>query len=226
MTKDLKEFEDKIDVHFTDKKLLQTVFVHRSYLNEHSDFELDHNERLEFLGDAVLELIVTDHLYKNYENPEGELTNWRSAVVRGQMLSELAQELDIDDYLYLSKGEAKSTGKARQIILANTFEALIGAIYLDQRYNETKKFVENILIVKLPEIIKNKLYVDAKSNFQELSQEKSAITPTYKVLSEAGPDHNKKFEVGVYIADKQVGVGFGLSKQEAEQKAAQNALDQ
>lgn len=226
MEKNLVKFEKSINISFKDKNILKSVFIHRSYLNEHPNFPLEHNERLEFLGDAVLELIVTEYLYNNYKNPEGELTNWRSALVKGSMLSELATQLGLDHYLYLSKGEEKSIGKARQIILANTFEALIGAIYLDQGYTTTKKIVKKYLFNKLPKIIENKLYLDAKSNLQELSQDKLSITPNYKILEESGPDHNKKFKVGVYIGENEIGVGIGSSKQEAEQAAASAALEE
>jgi ribonuclease-3 len=222
---DLTIFEKKINIKFKNHELLKQVFVHRSYLNENPRFGLDNNERLEFLGDAVLELIVTEYLYKKYENPEGELTNWRSALVKGIMLSKIAEELNINKYLFLSRGEQKSTGKARQIILANAFEALIGAIYLDQGYDIAKEFVSNVLIKYLKEIIEKELYRDAKSRLQELSQEINAITPVYKVISESGPDHAKVFVIGVYIGDKLFGEGAGDSKQDAEQKAAEAALE-
>lgn len=221
----LHNFEKKLDIKFKDQELLKQVFVHRSYLNENPNFSLDNNERLEFLGDAVLELIVTEYLYKKYDNPEGELTNWRSALVRGQMLSKIAEELGINDYLYLSRGEHKSTGKARQIILANAFEALTGAIYLDQGYDTAKIFVNTFLIKYLNEILEKELYKDAKSRLQELSQDINAITPVYKVISESGPDHAKVFVIGVYIGEKLFGEGTGESKQEAEQKAAEAALE-
>lgn len=219
-----KEFENKIGISFNNKKLLKSVFVHRSYLNEHPNLDVDHNERLEFLGDAVLELIVTEYLYKNYSNPEGELTNWRSALVKGVTLSQLAQDIQLDHLMYLSKGESKSSGKSRQLILANAFEALIGAIYLDQGYNITQNFIQQNLICKLPNIIKNKLYMDAKSSLQEMAQDKLSVTPQYKVMSESGPDHNKLFNVAVYIDDKNIGEGTGSSKQEAEQAAAEEAI--
>jgi ribonuclease-3 len=223
--KNLHNFEKKININFKDQELLKQVFVHRSYLNENPRFSLDNNERLEFLGDAVLELIITEYLYKNYDNPEGELTNWRSALVRGQMLSKIAEELGINEYLFLSRGEQKSTGKARQIILANAFEALTGAIYLDQGYDVAKKFVHTVLTKYLNEIIDKELYKDAKSRLQELSQDINAITPVYRVLSESGPDHAKIFVIGVYIGDNKFGEGEGDSKQEAEQKAAEAALE-
>jgi ribonuclease-3 len=221
---EILKFENKIDVKFKNKELLKQVFVHRSYINENPKFGLNHNERLEFLGDAVLELIVTEYLYKNYPNPEGELTNWRSALVKGQMLSKIADNLEINDYLYLSRGEEKSTGKSRQIILANSFEALIGAIYLDQGYDIASAFIHKFLIIHLNEILEKELYRDSKSRLQELSQEKNGITPEYRVLSESGPDHDKSFEIGVFLGNDQAGIGTGSSKQEAEQHAAQDAL--
>lgn len=221
---DLSGFEKKINVNFEDKNLLKQVFVHRSYLNENPGFDLDHNERLEFLGDAVLELVVTEYLYKKFPNPEGELTNWRSALVKGQMLSKIATELGINDYLYLSKGETQSEGKSRQLILANAFEALTGAIYLDQGYKTSEDFINKCLISNLKNILDNQLYKDAKSRLQELSQEVNSITPIYNVISESGPDHNKKFVIGVYINEKILAEGLGSSKQEAEQDAAQKAL--
>lgn len=221
---DLDKFQNKINIKFSDKKLLQQVFVHRSYLNENPDFKLGHNERLEFLGDAVLELVSTEFLYKNYPNPEGELTNWRSALVRGQMIAKIARELGMNDLLYLSKGEARSTGKARDLILANAFEALIGAIYLDGGYKNAQDFIDKNLLIHIDEILSKKLYVDAKSHLQELIQEEKRITPHYEVISETGPDHDKQFTIGVYIEDKLIGQGVGHSKQLAEQSAAENAL--
>jgi len=226
LKKDLNQFQKIINIKFKNKDLLEQVFVHRSYLNENPGFKLENNERLEFLGDAVLELVVTEYLYRKFNNPEGELTNWRSALVKGQMLSKIAELLDINEYLYLSKGEKQSTGKSRQIILANAFEALIGAIYLDQNYQEVQAFIEKHLIVHLKEILENQLYKDAKSKLQELSQDKQSITPIYKVLSESGPDHAKIFKVGVYIGEEMINHGEGSSKQEAEQKAAEKALEE
>lgn len=222
--KELSEFEQQVGVSFNNKDLLRQVFVHRSYLNENIGFDLDHNERLEFLGDAVLELVVTEHLYNTYSEPEGELTNWRSAIVRGVKLAEIAQKLNIGDYLSLSRGEQKSGGKARQLILANTFEAFVGALYLDKGYEEASQFIHKYLLTYLPEIIENKLYLDPKSRLQELAQEKSGTTPSYKVLSEYGPDHAKSFSVGVFINSDLIGEGSGASKQSAEQAAANNAL--
>lgn len=220
----LAQFEKKIGVTFSDKDLLTQVFVHRSYLNENPGFKLDHNERLEFLGDAVLELVVTEHLYKTLPNPEGELTNLRSALVRGQMLSDLAGSIDLNDHLLLSRGEAKSGGKARQLILANAFEALIGAIYLDQGYEVAAKFIGNQLFGKLPAVIEQKTYLDPKSHLQEKSQAELSLTPLYKVLAESGPDHSKTFTVGCFVGDDLIGEGEGSSKQSAESKAAGAAL--
>ncbi len=220
--KDLATLEEKIGIKFKNRDLLAQSVVHRSYLNENPGFKLAHNERLEFLGDAVLELIVTEYLYQNYPNPEGELTNWRASLVNAKMLSEIAKELDLDKYLYLSKGEAKesSDSKARQYILANAFEALAGAIYLDQGYIVARDFTRNFLIVKLPYILENELYLDPKSRFQEMAQEKNGVTPTYKVLEEVGPDHAKRFKVGIYLEKELVASGEGGSKQEAQVEAA------
>lgn len=222
--KDFPKLEKNLNIDFKDKNLLAQAFCHRSYLNERPKFHLENNERLEFLGDAVLELIVTEYLYKNYENPEGELTSWRAALVNSQSLAKLAKKLQFEEYLLLSRGEAKDTGKARQYILANTFEAFLGALYLDQGFEKVKNFIEANLIPELPKILKEGLWQDSKSQFQEIAQEKEKITPTYKVLKEWGPDHAKHFVVGVFLAEEKVAEGEGSSKQEAEQAAAQNAL--
>ncbi|MFA6493216.1 MAG: ribonuclease III [Patescibacteria group bacterium] len=221
----IEEFAKKIDVNFKDVNLLRQVFVHRSYLNENIGFDLDHNERLEFLGDAVLELVVTQYLYLNFKNPEGELTNLRSALVKGAMLSMIANELEIEKYLYLSRGEAKSEGKSRQLILANALEALIGAIYLDQGYAVSQKFISKYLINHLQQIIDKKLFLDPKSHLQELAQEQTSTTPTYRVISEHGPDHAKSFTVGCFIKNDLIGEGSGSSKQAAESAAASSALE-
>lgn len=223
--KEFSQLEKKIKVKFKNQNLLKQAFVHRSYINENPSFELAHNERLEFLGDAVLELSVTEYLYNNFPNPEGELTNWRASLVNGQMLAELARNLKLEDYLFLSKGEAKDdSGKARSYILANCLEALIGSIYLDQGYERADEFINEQLIPKLPHILTNELYMDPKSLFQEISQENLGVTPHYKVLSETGPDHNKVFEVGLYIQDDLVAKAKGSSKQEAQVKAAAAGL--
>lgn len=221
---DLSSLENKIGYEFKDKNLLQIALTHRSYLNENRRWPLAHNERLEFLGDAVLELVVTEHLYKNFPNPEGELTNLRSALVNYKMLAEVAQSLGLTDFILLSKGEARDTGRARQVILANALEALVGAIYLDASFREAQSFVQQHLLTELSQIMASGEVLDPKSKFQELSQEKLGITPTYKVLEEWGPDHNKNFEVGVFIGEKQIATGKGPSKQEAEIAAAENGL--
>ena len=224
MKRNLDEFEKTLKIKFKDSALLQTSLVHRSYLNEHRDFPLPQNERLEFLGDAVLELVVTDYLYSHYPNPEGELTNFRSALVNHRILSQIAQRLGMGDYILLSRGEAKDTGRARQVILANAIEALIGAIYLDQGYTVAKEFIDREILTELPKILAEGAYLDPKSQLQEYIQEKEGVTPIYQVLSESGPDHAKLFEVGVFINDKMIGQGNGHSKQDAEVSAAQEAL--
>lgn len=221
---DLGELENKIGTSFVDKNILQQALVHRSYLNENPNFPLEHNERLEFLGDAVLELVVTDHLYLNYKLPEGELTNLRAAIVRGEMLAKIAHELNIDDFLLLSKGEKKDVGKARQYILANAVEALIGAIYLDGGYQGAKIFIERFIISKLTDVVAQGAHIDNKSRFQELAQEKFRITPIYRVMEETGLDHAKQFIIGAFLGDKKFGEGTGSSKQEAQQVAAKEAL--
>lgn len=220
---DFKEAEKKIGVTFRNKELLATAFTHRSYINEHRSVN-EHNERLEFLGDAVLELVVTDHLYNNYPDPEGVLTNWRSAIVKTESISEAAKDLNFEEHIRLSKGEKKGTLRARQIILANNFEAVIGAIYLDQGFEVAASFINKNLVYKLPEIIETKAYIDPKSKIQELVQEKESITPNYKVISEEGPDHEKTFTIGIYVGEKLLGEGKGASKQSAEQMAAADAL--
>lgn len=221
----LQEYLESLNIKANNKDLFQQVFVHRSYLNEHRSFPLPHNERLEFLGDAVLELVVTDFLYKNYENPEGELTSWRAALVRGEMLSKIAHQIGMEEHLLMSKGEKKSQGRSRDYLLANAFEALIGAIYLDQGYEDARKFIDKHLLIHLNNVLENQLYLDAKSHLQEVAQEKLSITPNYKTLKEEGPDHDKVFIVGVYVGDRLLAEGKGQSKQKAEQDAAKNALE-
>lgn len=223
--KDLSKLEKKLGLKFKNKDLLLQALVHRSYLNEHPNFKVEHNERLEFLGDAALELAVTEYLYQNYSNPEGELTNWRASLVNSKMLASLGKKFNLDNYILLSKGEAKdSNSKARQYILANAFEALIGAIYLDQGFRIVKKFIAKYLISQLPYILEHRLYIDPKSKFQEIAQEKLGITPTYKMVEESGPDHSKKFKMAVYLDDEKIATGTGSSKQEGQIKAAENAL--
>lgn len=220
----LDDFEKSIEIQFKDKSLLETVFIHRSYLNEHKTLKLEHNERLEFLGDAVLELAVTRFLYDKYDRPEGELTNWRSALVKGESLSQEAKVIGLDPYIKTSRGEAKNVGKARDIILANAFEALIGAIYLDQGFDEASRFVLKNICYKLENILNLGLYQDAKSKFQELAQEQFGITPIYNVISESGPDHSKIFIVGAFLGNLKVGEGSGPSKQRAQINAAEVVL--
>ncbi|QQG50102.1 MAG: ribonuclease III [Candidatus Berkelbacteria bacterium] len=222
--KQLEDFQARHQLKFNDPNLLRTVFVHRSYLNESPEDIREHNERLEFLGDAVLELVVTEYLYKTYDNPEGELTNWRSSIVKGEVLAKVASDIELGQQLYLSKGEEKSGGRSRSLILANTFEALIGAIYLDLGYEASSKFIHKYLIALLPEIIEKKLYIDPKSRLQEVCQDDLGATPEYRVLSEEGPDHQKQFVVGVHASGRLIAKGTGTSKQRAEQDAASIAL--
>jgi len=224
MLEKTSELESKIGFVFKDKDLLLQALTHRSYINENPSWRLEHNERLEFLGDAVLELVVTEYLYKNYPNPEGEMTNWRAALVNANILSKITGEFDLNDYVLLSRGEAKDTGRARQYILANAIEALIGAIYLDQGYEPCIEFINRFILKELPTIIEKRLYRDAKSLFQEMAQDKVGITPTYEVLKEWGPDHARNFEVGVFLEKEIIGTGQGPSKQEAQQQAAEDAL--
>lgn len=218
-------FETSTNITFTNKDLLKQAFTHRSYLNEHRGSNMEHNERLEFLGDAVLELVVTHFLYKKFpQKNEGDLTAYRSALVNTYTLSEAATKLGMNAFLLLSKGEAKDTGRARQFILANTFESFIGAIYLDAGYDAAESFIATNIFPLIEDIVANKSFIDSKSKFQEAAQEHTGITPAYKLVKEFGPDHNKVFTVGVYVGDDEIAQGEGLSKQEAEQKAAEKAL--
>ncbi|MFA6392347.1 MAG: ribonuclease III [Patescibacteria group bacterium] len=225
MEKDLSALEKKLGVEFQNKELLQQALVHRSFLNEHPSFAVGINERLEFLGDAVLELVVTEYLFRNYSEPEGELTNWRASLVRSEQLAIVATDLGIEKYLYLSKGETNDkTPKARQTILANACEAIIGATYLDQGLEVVRKFIESNFLIRLENILENQLYRDPKSLLQELSQEKLGITPVYKVEKESGPDHKKHFIMGVWFEKDLIANGEGSSKQAAQLSAAENAL--
>lgn len=225
--RDFKTFEEQIGVDFNDAALLRRAFTHRSYLNEHRGQSGGHNERLEFLGDAVLELISTHFLYEKFpDKTEGELTAFRAALVNAVTLSEVAQEIGMNDYLLLSRGEAKDQGRARGVLLANAFEALIGAIYLDQGYDAARAFISEHLFPKIEIIVKNRLWQDAKSSLQERIQEEEGVTPYYSVIKESGPDHDKQFVVGVYVKDVLLAQGAGKSKQEAEQSAARAALDE
>lgn len=221
----LFQLEQAIDVTFRSKDLLLQALTHRSYLNENTSWHLDHNERLEFLGDAVLELAVTEFLYANYPNPEGELTNWRAALVNSVMLASVSKKMDLNAYLLLSRGEAKDTGRARQYILANAVEALIGAMHLDQGYETSSGFIKKFILDELPSVLKGKTYKDAKSLFQESAQDHTGVTPNYIVEEEWGPDHSKSFRVAVMIDKEKIAVGEGLSKQEAQQEAAIKALE-
>jgi ribonuclease-3 len=221
---DKKELEKILGLKIQNADLYLSAFTHRSYLNENRSFALPHNERLEFLGDAVLELAATEFLYKNYPHPEGELTNFRSALVNYKMLSDIAKRLGFEQFLLMSRGEAKDMGRARQVILANCIEAVLGALYLDLGYQETTNFIAREILVELPQVISGGSYMDPKSKLQEIVQEKKGITPTYSVISETGPDHNKLFVVGAFIGQEEVGRGQGPSKQEGELAAAENAL--
>ncbi|MBI5530821.1 MAG: ribonuclease III [Candidatus Doudnabacteria bacterium] len=221
---DKPELERILGLKIQNTDLYLSAFTHRSYLNENRSFALPHNERLEFLGDAVLELAATEYLYRNYPHPEGELTNFRSALVNYKMLSSIAQRLDFEKFLLMSRGEAKDTGRARQVILANCIEAVIGAIYLDLGYPASQEFVKREVLVELPQIIQGGSYMDPKSKLQEIVQEKKGVTPTYGVVSETGPDHNKLFIVAAFVGEQEVGRGQGPSKQEAEISAAENSL--
>lgn len=224
--KSFDTFEKSIGVTFNDKNLLTQAFLHRSYLNEHRDVGLEHNERTEFLGDAVLELVITDYLFRNFpDNTEGELTAYRSALVNTGTLSSVAAKLNMGDYLLLSRGEAKDTGRARQYILANTYEAFIGAMYLDQGYEAARVFIERTIVPLMGEIIEKRLWQDHKSFFQEQAQDKTGITPSYQTIGESGPDHDKQFTVGVFLGTQKIAEGGGKSKQEAEQAAARAGLE-
>lgn len=224
--KDFSLFEQHTGVTFTNKELLQRAFTHRSYLNENRHLDLRHNERLEFLGDAVLELVTTEFLFDKYpDRTEGELTAYRAGLVNTMTLSSVAAALEMNDYLLLSKGESKDTGRARQYILANTFEAVVGALYLDQGYEVTKGFIATNIFPLVDEIVEQRLWQDAKSRFQEVAQEKTSVTPIYQTVNETGPDHDRHFTVGVFLGEQKIAEGEGKSKQEAEQDAAQKALE-
>ena len=223
---ELTQLQKILKVAFKDTNILLTAITHRSYLNEHKEATWDHNERLEFLGDAVLELVVTDYLFAQYpDKPEGELTAIRAALVNTVSLSAAAEKLGVNQFLLMSKGEAKDVGRARQYILANVFEALIGAIYIDQGYDMSKEFIAERLFGKTEEIVKKRLWQDAKSRFQELAQEHASVTPTYETVGQSGPDHDRVFTVGVFLRKEKIAAGMGRSKQEAEQQAAERAIE-
>ena len=224
--KEIKDLEKILAVNFDNHNILLQALTHRSYINENKSQKLSHNERLEFLGDAVLELVVTEFLYTKFpDKAEGELTAFRASLVNTYTLSEASEKLRLNDFILLSKGESKDTGRARQYILANTFEAIVGAIYLDKGFKKARDFIADNLFDLIDNIIEKRLWQDAKSLFQELAQDKVGITPLYKTIKEQGPDHNKLFTIGVYLEEELVATGDGQSKQEAEQEAARNAID-
>ena len=224
---DFSKFEETLDIIFKDKALLKQAFIHRSYINENRALGLSHNERLEFLGDAVLELVTTDYLYKRFlDMDEGELTSLRSALVNADTCAVVATNLGANDFLLLSRGESKDTGRARQYILANTLEAIIGAIYMDQGFEIAQEFIKKHITPLTDSLIEKGAWIDAKSLFQEKAQEHESVTPIYKTLKETGPDHDKRFTIGVYVGGELVGQGEGQSKQDAEQGAARSALKQ
>lgn len=224
--KDFAEFESKHGLNFQNKNLLKQAFIHRSYINENPDVGVSHNERLEFLGDAVLELVTTEELFKRYpDKPEGDLTAIRAALVNTISISETATELGMNDYLLLSKGESRDKGKAREYILANTFESMIGAIYVDSGYIPAQKFIADAVFKKIDRIVKQKLWRDPKSLVQEKAQEILSVTPRYEVIEENGPDHDKNFTIGIYFGNDLIASGLGKSKQEGEQEAAKSALE-
>jgi ribonuclease-3 len=220
-----KEFEKICQIKINDTNLFIEAMTHRSYLNENKSHPLPHNERLEFLGDAVLELVVTDYLFNNFNNPEGEMTAWRASLVNGEMLATVAREIGVEPFLMMSKGEAQDVGRARNYLLANSIEAIIGAIYRDSGYAEAEKFIQEFIIIHLEEILEKKLYLDPKSYFQEKAQEYESITPHYEVISEDGPDHDKKYVVGIFLNKERVAEGVGVSKQDAQRNAARAGLE-
>lgn len=216
---------DKLELEFDNIQLLVTALTHRSYVNEHKKSVSEHNERLEFLGDAVLELVVTEYLYNNFSEPEGILTSWRAALVRTESIGDAGYNLGYEPLLRLSRGEKQGGERARQQILANAFEAVTGAIYLEKGYDDASNFIHKHIISKLKQVLETGSWRDAKSHLQEVSQHVDGLTPKYKVIEETGPDHDKTFKLGVYIGKKLMGVGSGPSKQVAQQQAAQSALD-
>lgn len=222
---DLSQLETILGAIFTDQTILKSAITHRSYLNEHKEAIWAHNERLEFLGDAVLELVVTDYLYKKYpEKPEGELTAVRAALVNTISLADASEKMGVNEFLLMSKGEAKDVGRARQYILANTFEACVGALYIDQGYEVAATFIANHLFMKTDDIVEKRLWQDPKSRFQELAQEHESVTPSYQVTKQEGPDHDRVFTIAVLLKSEKIAEGQGRSKQEAEQQAAEHAI--
>ena len=216
--------KETLGVTFRDIGLLVTAFTHRSYVNEHKKTAREHNERLEFLGDAVLELVATEYLYGNFSEPEGILTNWRSALVRTESIGAAAARCNFEPLLRLSRGEKRGTDRAREQILANAFEAVLGALYLDQGYDAARRFITDNLLVTFKDILDTGSWMDPKSHLQEVVQSRDGFTPAYKVLEESGPDHDKTFVVGVFVDGALKGKGSGPSKQAGQQKAAEAAL--
>jgi len=224
LEKSARDLEKSLKIKFKDLGLLENALIHRSFLNEHRSWKLESNERLEFLGDAVLELIVTDYLFHNYNNEEGELTNWRAALVSAESLAPVAEKIHLEKFLFVGRGEQKNR-RSKINILADALEALIGAIYLDRGTKQSSMFIKKNIISKLPNILENQLFVDAKTALQEKAQREWKVTPEYIVIQEGGPDHNKWFEIGVYINKKLMGKGRGSSKQKAEKEAAKAAME-
>lgn len=222
---DLETFKKKLSIDIKNSDLFEQALTHRSYLNEHKGYKHPHNERLEFLGDAVLELSVTRYLFDHFENPEGELTSFRAALVNGDMLGIIGRELGLQDFLLMSRGEAKDTGRARGYLIANAMESVIGAIYLDQGYDAADDFIAKHIMVRLDEVLVQGLHTDPKSRFQELAQEKTGITPNYRVLKEWGPDHDRHFTAGVFLEETLIAEGEGASKQDAQREAAKAGLE-
>ncbi|OGI18585.1 MAG: ribonuclease III [Candidatus Moranbacteria bacterium RIFCSPLOWO2_02_FULL_48_19] len=221
---DLEQLKKKFAIEIHNPDLFQEALTHRSYLNEHKDYRHPHNERLEFLGDAVLELVVTKYLFDHFDNPEGELTSFRAALVNGDMLGKIGYDLGVQEFLLMSRGEAKDTGRARNYLVANAVESVIGALYIDQGYDAAKDFIEKRIISHLDEVLAQGLYTDPKSRFQELAQEKTGVTPGYRVLKEWGPDHDRHFIAGVFLGEELVAEGEGISKQDAQREAARQGL--
>src|SRR3990170_6446487 len=221
---DLEQLKKKFAIEIHNPDLFQEALTHRSYLNEHKDYRHPHNERLEFLGDAVLELVVTKYLFDHFDNPEGELTSFRAALVNGDMLGKIGYDLGVQEFLLMSRGEAKDTGRARNYLVANAVESVIGALYIDQGYDAAKDFIEKRIISHLDEVLAQGLYTDPKSRFQELAQEKTGVSPGYRVLKEWGPDHDRHFIAGVFLGEELVAEGEGISKQDAQREAARQGL--
>lgn len=225
--RELTAFANKIGIEFNDLDKFKTALTHRSYLNEIDDSDQRHNERLEFLGDAVLELIVSEYLFETYsDRPEGELTSFRAATVKTESLAAASREMGVGDHLMMSKGEESTGGRDKDYLLANAFEAILGSIYVDQGYQKCKEFVVRWLLHKIDNIVENRLDIDAKTKFQELAQSLFRSTPIYKVLNEEGPDHEKIFTMAVVVDGQVFGEGVGTSKQKAEEQAAAHAIQQ